>query len=342
MTTNFDSIQTLKSSENCYKFSKSVSYETLVAGTATTGREYKQTRRLFLSSADKPLSAVGTLTSLLCNSAKVMEKWLQISPVLRLVKVLGLVAVLSFTIITESRADCRALQEGWVSSCKTLEPSGTCGTGCSYTYNPDTKTVYITATGNNARIGNDAFRASSYENNSMPAQTFVINGAVKIGMNAFTGSSEVISGANGALILTGVEHHGFGDSATLYGTIIIPEGATFGSLAFHGVTLADDAKIYCGVENCKQKMIDSCNAWGDDENDGYRQRCLAVVNNMGDKLLAYPDGCTKMGASGCTKCKNENFKLNDGECDRLRWTPAEAAKVLTDDNNNSVTITFRK
>ena len=35
-----------------------------------------------------------------------------------------------------------------------------------------------------------------------------------------------------------------------------------------------------------------------------------------------------MGASGCTKCKNENFKLNDGECDRLRWTPAEAAKVL--------------
>ena len=63
---------------------------------------------------------------------------------------------------------------------------------------------------------------------------------------------------------------------------------------------------------------------------------------MGDKLLAYPDGCAKMDASGCTKCKNENFKLNDGECDRLRYTTAEAAKVLTDDNNNSVTITFKK
>ena len=105
--------------------------------------------------------------------------------------------------------------------------------------------------------------------------------------------------------------------------------------------LADDAKIYCGVENCKQKMIDSCNAWGD-ENDIYRQRCLNAVNSMGDKLQSYPDGCTKMGASGCTKCKNSNFKLNDGECDRLRWTPAEAAEVLTDDNNNSVTITFKK
>ena len=77
MTTNFDSVQTLKSSEDCDKFSKSVSYETLVGGTATTGTEYKQTRRLFLSSADKPLSAVGTLTSLLCNSAKVMEKLLR-------------------------------------------------------------------------------------------------------------------------------------------------------------------------------------------------------------------------------------------------------------------------
>ena len=80
MTTNFDSIQTLKSSDVCGKFSKSVSYETLVGGTATIGREYKQTRRVFLSSADKPLSAVGTLTSLLCNSAKVVEKLLHRHP----------------------------------------------------------------------------------------------------------------------------------------------------------------------------------------------------------------------------------------------------------------------
>ena len=278
------------------------------------------------------------MTSLLCNSAKVVEKWLQISPVLRLVKVLGLVAVLSLNIVSESLADCERPTNG---ICKTLEPSGTCGTGCSYTYNPDTKTVYITATGNDAKMGYGAFSRNFYENNSMPAQTFVINGAITIGNNAFTHSSEVISGANGALILTGIEHHGFGDNATLSGTIIIPEGATFGSLAFHGVTLAEDAKIYCGVENCKQKMIDSCNAYDNDEH-GYITRCLNAVNSMGDKLLAYPDGCTKMDATGCTKCKNENFKLNDGECDRLRWTPAEAAKVLTDDNNNSVTITFKK
>ena len=70
----FNNVQMLETSEVCNKFSKSVSYETLVGGTTTTGREYKQTRRLSKGSADKPLSAVGTLTSLLCNSAKVVEK----------------------------------------------------------------------------------------------------------------------------------------------------------------------------------------------------------------------------------------------------------------------------
>ena len=70
----FNRLQTLKSSEDCNKCSKSVSYETLVGGTATIGTGYKQIRRLFLSSAVKPLTAGGTLTSLLCNSVKVAEK----------------------------------------------------------------------------------------------------------------------------------------------------------------------------------------------------------------------------------------------------------------------------
>ena len=39
----------------------------------------------------------------------------------------------------------------------------------------------------------------------------------------------------------------------------------------------------------------------------------------------------------CTSCKDMG-----GWCNRIRYTPAEAAKVLKDDNNNSVTITFKK
>ena len=74
MNNVFNNVRMFKSSEVCNKYSTSVSYETLVIGAATIGRGRKQTRRVFLSSADKPLSAVGTLTSLLCNSAKVVEK----------------------------------------------------------------------------------------------------------------------------------------------------------------------------------------------------------------------------------------------------------------------------
>ncbi len=77
MKKKFNSSQMLETSEDCYKFSKSVSYETLVGGTATICTDIKQTQRLSEGSADKPLTAVGTLTSLLCNSAKVVENLLR-------------------------------------------------------------------------------------------------------------------------------------------------------------------------------------------------------------------------------------------------------------------------
>ena len=53
------------------------------------------------------------------------------------------------------------------------------------------------------------------------------------------------------------------------------------------------------------------------------------------------NGYIKRGV-GCVKDCGENFRPNDGECDRLRYTPAEAAAVLHDDNTNEVTITFKK
>ena len=43
-------------------------------------------------------------------------------------------------------------------------------------------------------------------------------------------------------------------------------------------------------------------------------------------------------ALGC----GENYRDMGGWCNRIRYTPAEAAKVLRDDNTNEVTITFKK
>ena len=339
MKKTFNNEHTPKSSENCDKYSKSVSYETLVGGTATIGTDIKQTQRLFSSSAVKPLTAVGTFSAF-NNAEKVVEKWLQISPVLKLVKVLGLLAVLFFSLISESRAEgCHAPTNG---VCKTFAPSGKCGIGCDYVYVPKDKTIYITTTSNNASI-NRVFDPWLYENEAIPAKNIIIDGAVKLESNAFTRGIYTISGVDGTLILNDIEHHGFGAGITLSGNIVIPADANFGSIALCGVTLAKNAKIYCAVENCEQKMRDACNAYSNGET--YRIRCINTIDNFvsNKKLLPYPDGCLNLNTKfECTKCKNENFKLNDGECDRLRWTPAEAAEVLHDDSTNSVTITFKK
>ncbi len=369
MNNVFNRVQMLETNENCNKFSKSVSYETLVGGTTTIGREYEQNQRLSEGSADKPLSAVGTLTSLLCNSAKVEEKWLQISPVFRLAKIFSLVAVLSVGMMSESWADCWATENNLIKSCyNTWEPGkpDNCGDGCTYTYNNGKLTV--TATKPGAVIQQGIFALRYYEEKAgFPNITNVeIAGEFDtIGGHAFLNNAATISGKGGVLYTNSIDYNAFGNDNTLTGTIIVSDKQTtlgegpwynatlnatmilpptiksISGWALYGLNLGSNAKIYCGVENCEE-LFSNVNCDAIDEQ--YSTRCKNNLNTLlsSGKLLAYPDGCTKMGASGCTKCKNENFKLNDGECDRLRYTPAEAAEVLTDDNNNSVTITFRK
>jgi hypothetical protein len=59
------------------------------------------------------------------------------------------------------------------------------------------------------------------------------------------------------------------------------------------------------------------------------------------------DGGYYWSGKGCRNKKkgikcDENWKQNEDFCNRIQYTPAEAAEVLTDDNNNSVVITFKK
>ena len=367
----FNNVQMFKSSENCDKYSKSVSYETLVIGAATICRDNRQIRRLFKGSVDKPLTAVGTFSAF-NNVEKVVEKWLQIPPIFRLVKVLGLMAVLSVGMISESWADCWATEYNYIKSCyNTWEPGkpNNCGDGCTYTYNNGKLTV--TATKPDAIIPEGIFSTNYYEEKAgFPNITNIeIAGEFKtIGKHAFLNNAATISGKGGVLYTNSIDHDAFGNNNTLTGTIIVSDKQTtlgegpwylanlnatvilpptlrsISGMAIFGLTLGTNAKIYCGAENCKElfneKTCDSVTG----KDAEYKTICknnLATLLASG-KLLAYPDGCTKMGASGCTKCKNSNFKLNDGECDRLRYTPAEAAEVLHNDNTNSVTITFKK
>ena len=151
MRKNFNSDQMFEASDVCNKFTKSVLHETLVIGAATIGSECVQNQWLSKGSANKPLTAVGTLTSLLCNSAKVVEKLLQMSPIFRLVNVFGLVAVLSFTIITESSAECVGATETTAGTDTiTGAHCGICGTNCNWKIDGDTLKV---TGGANGEIG---------------------------------------------------------------------------------------------------------------------------------------------------------------------------------------------
>lgn len=279
------------------------------------------------------------------------------------------VALITFCLVNNVQAGCYAKENynADVNCFDSWNPgvADNCGVGCTYSYNNGKLTV--TATKPDAIIPMGTFSPDYYEEKAgFPNITNIeIAGEFKtIGQHAFLNNLATISGKGGVLYTNNIGHNAFGNNNTLTGTIIVSDKQTtlgegpwylanlnatmilpptiksISGRAILGLKLGENAKIYCGVENCEElfKNID-CDAIGEQ----YSTKCKNNLQTLlsSGKLLAYPDGCTKMGASGCTKCKNENFKLNDGECDRLRYTPAEAAKVLTDDNNNSVTITFK-
>jgi hypothetical protein len=47
-------------------------------------------------------------------------------------------------------------------------------------------------------------------------------------------------------------------------------------------------------------------------------------------------------SGGCVSSCGAGYKQMENWCNRIRYTPAEAAKVLNDDNTNEITITFKK
>ena len=81
-----------------------------------------------------------------------------------------------------------------------------------------------------------------------------------------------------------------------------------------------------------------------DENQGcgkyyYKKQngCVSFEEGCGEGWLEKDSECIE-ASNGC----GENYKDLGGWCNRVIYTPAEAAKVLNNDNTNFVTITFRK
>jgi hypothetical protein len=153
-------------------------------------------------------------------------------------------------------------------------------------------------------------------------------------------------------------------------TVIIPASVTYvGVDAFRTLTSKD--VIFFDNESMQTWNADAFNDIGGSKDTYY---CFGDIDSCSDKLKKFVDvssggncigtGCAIIKAikaatedqckgnyywSG-TSCNNkksgikcdENWKRNEDFCNRIRYTPAEAAQVLKDDNTNEVTITFKK
>ena len=255
--------------------------------------------------------------------------------------------------ISQAKAEntCRAKDKGWTDTC--LSPilvtngnSGSCGEGCSYTYSNGT--INITADNENYEnpyIAEKFFSTKFHEDNQftdeegnpLTINNVVIDGIIKFKSDAFFSSPFTISGKDGSLIMNDVDYHAMhgvgltgniiwrGDSENGFngvlidGNLIIEDSASFSD---HG----EEPHLYLGTNGkifCKTDI----------------EKCLTLLSSAGadDDVLnaaqAYPVGCSSLTLSGdCAKCEGDNFKLDDGICYRIRYTPAEAAEVVGETN----------
>ena len=101
------------------------------------------------------------------------------------------------------------------------------------------------------------------------------------------------------------------------------------------VNIADNAflRANSAVINCSNENRSACGSCGND----YVMSGLGCVSDCGAGYLGKEGRCID-SALGC----GNGYRQFEDFCNRIQYTPAEAAKVLRDDNTNEVTITFKK
>ena len=267
--------------------------------------------------------------------------------------------IVCFGFIKEIRAECEIQKHYSTASCwpSVLDTSGnpaTCGKGCSYTYHNGILTISADNINyDNPEINRGFFskghrEGGQFTNESgevISVDTILIDGFTRFAPSAFWHTDSDIAGKNGVLEIEGASNHAFasntlkgniiwkgnmqhalGWGVTIDGNLIIED--TAGVVNADGFDLGENGRVFCktDLEKCKTLLTSA----------GASAKLIAAAET-------FPEGCEKINVDArCLKCKNSNFKLNDGECDRLRYTPAEAAEVLHNDNSNSVVITFKK
>ncbi len=265
----------------------------------------------------------------------------------KLVLIGAISAILSAVTLSESQAECTNNQA--------------CGNDCCWEIYGDTLT--ITGSGKMSNYDQDDNKAP-WQNaeNFTQVKNVVIDGLTSVGSYAFwnTGITKLTMSDT----VTDIENRAFAWSG-LTDIKLSDSLKKLGRSAFRGISLPTivlPADVSIGIDSLGPYMPSIiCK--------GNSEECKKLYEQL--KNYEYHDGkfspipqdlSSKMGKIGqlqCestnyywsgTDCKNkknginctENWKQNEDFCNRIRYTPAEAAEVLHNDNTNEVTITFKK
>ena len=284
----------------------------------------------------------------------------------KLVLIGAISAILSAVTLSESQAECTNNQ--------------TCGNDCCWKIDGDTLTITGSGKMSDYSINDNRAPWRSAENFKQ-VKNVVIDGITSVGSCAFynTGITKLTMsdtvtdiGANAFAWSGGLTDIKLSDNLKNLGD------SAFRGSRLSEITLPADVSIGLDALGSKQPTIickgstDECailyNQLENYKYIEYQEPFSSVSLPLGDKVQTIGElNCesTNYYWSG-TDCKNkkngvkcaENYSLDDdnnciicnkqgyknvgGYCNRIRYTPAEAAEVLHNDNTNEVTITFKK
>lgn len=113
-----------------------------------------------------------------------------------------------------------------------------------------------------------------------------------------------------------------------------------GTFTYAGQEECSGLKYYWADNKCNRVPSEKSSCLASDYYHYNGMECVANnkgINYCSEKYLAKEGECID-SALGC----GAGYKNMGGWCNRVRYTPAEAAAVANDDNTNMVTITFKK
>ena len=185
-------------------------------------------------------------------------------------------------------------------------------------------------------VGKYAFDSQGYMKNEHTLTSVTIGEGVVLDERVFQGNGDSLTELIISDKLTAADVKKWANNA-LYNYSQGYSGNNISSIPISTIKCQGEIGEMGDVDNCQAALgryINNCYS-------SYMSCISSDIPITAVKGPACPKGCSVCNSKFvCLSC-GENFNLNDGECDRIRYTPAEAAEVLTNDNNNSVTITFK-